>query len=197
MAASSPGETFSGENPAAASTRRLRETLESWSPEQRARIFGWAEELCEEDGAYFGGREAIRREVPAHFDLLPLVLGGEEWAQLEAGLTQRIRAWNLFLRDIYTGQEILKAGIVPYDIVYSDPNFQRGCARLTAAAPNYLQLTAFDLQKTAQGRWVVIEDHLSVAEGASYALRKRQIMRQIAPRLFDGVEVMPIDDFAV
>jgi len=127
---------------------------------------------------------------------MPLVIEGEEWAQIEAGLAQRVHAWNLFLRDIYSGQEILKAGVVPYEIVYSDPNFHRGCARLPGVTANYLQLSAFDLQQDARGQWLVVEDHLGVAEGASFALKKRQILRQILPRLFDGLEILPIEDFA-
>jgi uncharacterized circularly permuted ATP-grasp superfamily protein/uncharacterized alpha-E superfamily protein len=192
----SPAESApAGGLSAPALTQQLQSHLEGLSPEQLARIFALAEELREEDGAYLGPKDAIPES--SRFDLMPLVIGGEEWAHLEAGLLQRVRAWNFFLRDIYTGQEILKAGVVPYEIVYSDPNFHRGCARLIAASPSYLQLTAFDLQRTVQGNWLVMDNHLAIAEGASYALRKRQIMRQIVPHLFEGVDVLPIEDFAV
>ena len=68
--------------------------------------------------------------------------------------------------------------------------------RLPGVTASYLQLTGFDLQQDSRGQWLVVEDHLGVAEGASYALKKRQIMRQIAPRLFDGMEILPIEDFA-
>jgi len=177
---------------------QIQKTLGSLSPEQLGRIFSMAEELREEEGAYLTPREITQQETRSAegFDLMPLVLGGEEWARIEAGLTQRVRAWNLFLRDIYSSQEILKAGAVPYEIVYSDPNFHRGCARLPGVTANYLQLTAFDLQHDSRGQWVVVEDHLGVADGASYALKKRQILRQIAPRLFDNAEILPIEDFA-
>ena len=162
-----------------------------------SRMFGLAEELREEDGAYLSPKEAQQPESFANgFDLMPLVIGGDEWMRLEAGLLQRAQAWNSFLRDIYTNQEILKAGVIPYEIVYADPNFHRGCARLPFATPNYLQLTAFDLRQDTRGEWVVVEDYLGVSEGATYALRKRQMMRQVAPRLFDGAEVMPVEDFA-
>ena len=179
--------------------RRLQENLAETTPDHLARLFSHAEELREEDGAYLAPKEAVHQleHFGRGFDLMPLVLDSQEWARLEAGLLQRLQAWNYFLRDIYTGQEILKAGVVPYEIVYSDPNFHRGCARLPSAMPNYLQLSAFDLQRNARGQWQVMENHLGVAEGASYALRKRQVMRQIAPRLFEGVELMPIEDFAV
>jgi len=187
-----------GMPPAADPTLQLQNHLGSLTPEQLERIFSLAEELREEDGAYLGPRDATQPEwsFGNGFDLMPLVIGGEEWTRLEAGLIQRVRAWNAFLRDIYAGQEILKAGVVPYEIVYADPNFHRGCARLPGAPPSYLQLTAFDLQQNERGQWLVVEDHLGVAEGASYAMKKRQIMRQIAPRLFDGAEILPIEDFA-
>jgi uncharacterized circularly permuted ATP-grasp superfamily protein/uncharacterized alpha-E superfamily protein len=177
---------------------QLQKTLGLLTPEKLDRIFSLAEELHEEEGNYLNPRDAAPQEArPAGgFDLMPFVIAGEEWARIEAGLTQRVRAWNLFLRDIYSGQEILKAGIVPYEIVYSDPNFHRGCARLPGVTANYLQLTAFDLQQTTRGQWTVIEEHLGVADGASYALKKRQILRQVAPRLFDGIEILPIEDFA-
>ncbi len=161
------------------------------------RVFALADELHEEDGSYFPPNET-RQDFRAGtgFDLMPLVLGGEEWARIEAGLTQRVRAWNSFLHDIYRGQEILKAGVVPYEVVYSDPNFHRGCARMPSAPVPYLQLTAFDLQQNSHGEWMVMEEHLGVAEGATYALKKRQVMRQIVPRLFDGQEILPVEDFA-
>jgi len=167
-------------------------------PEKLAHIFSMAEEMREEEGAYLVPKEISTSETrtAGGFDLMPLVISGEEWSRIEMGLTQRVRAWNLFLRDIYSGQEILKSGVVPYEIVYSDPNFHRGCARLPGVTASYLQLTAFDLEQNTRGQWMVVEEHLGVADGASYALKKRQIMRQIVPRLFDGVEVLPIEDFA-
>jgi uncharacterized circularly permuted ATP-grasp superfamily protein/uncharacterized alpha-E superfamily protein len=177
---------------------QILKTLCSLSSEQLDHIFSMAEELREEEGAYVAPRDVTQHESRSDggFDLMPLIVGGDEWARIEAGLTQRVRAWNLFLRDIYSGQEILKAGVVPYEIVYSDPNFHRGCARLPGVTASYLQLTAFDLQQDTRGNWVVVEDHLGVADGASYALKKRHILRQIAPRLFDGQEILPIEDFA-
>jgi len=90
-----------------------------------------------------------------------------------------------FLRDIYSGQEILKASVVPYEIVYSDPNFHRGCARLPGVTAKLSSTHRFDLRRTRAGSGLVIEEHLGVADGASYALKKRQVLRQIAPRLFE------------
>jgi uncharacterized circularly permuted ATP-grasp superfamily protein/uncharacterized alpha-E superfamily protein len=191
-------DSSSSRNAAPDAYRLLQERLEVLGPEQLERIFSTADELREDEGVDF---DTLPETSPGNtgesgFDLLPVVIAGEEWARLEQGLVQRVRTWNAFLRDIYTGQEILKAGVVPYEIVYADPNFHRGCARLPGIVPNYLQLTGFDLQQDGRGRWLVMEDHLGVAEGASYAMKKRQLLRQVAPRLFDGLEILPIEDFA-
>ncbi len=198
MAAQAQSQGFGPESPATGVARHIQKTLGSLSLEQLDRIFSMAEELREEDGAYIAPREMTSAESRSAtgFDLMPVVIGGEEWTRIEAGLVQRTRAWNAFLRDIYSGQEILRAGAVPYEIVYSDPNFHRGCSKLMSAPPNYLQLTAFDLQQDVKGQWIVVEEHLGVADGASYALKKRQVLRQIAPGLFDGLEILPIEDFA-
>ena len=178
-------------------TRALQNKLGAMSPDHLDRVFALADELHEEDGADFSSHEARQdARSGAGFDLMPVVIGGDEWARIEAGLTQRVRAWNSFLHDIYRGQEILKAGVIPYEAVYADPNFHRGCARLPSAPVPYLQLTAFDLQQNARGDWMVMEEHLGVATGATYALKKRQVMRQVAPRLFDGQEILPVEDFA-
>jgi uncharacterized circularly permuted ATP-grasp superfamily protein/uncharacterized alpha-E superfamily protein len=196
--AQSQSQGFGAETVAASTAQHLQKSLSALPQEKLARIFALAEELRDEEGTYISPKEAPPPELRAEggFDLMPLVVSGDDWARIEVGLTQRVRAWNLFLRDIYSGQEILKAGVVPYEVVYSDPNFHRGCARLPGVTAAYLQLTAFDLQQNIRGQWMVVEEHLGVADGASYALKKRQILRQIAPRLFDGMEILPIEDFA-
>ena len=188
---------FGPETPGGPVLREVLQQLGAMSPDHLERVFALADELHEEDGAYFPGGEARpESRGNAGFDLMPVVVGGEEWAHIEAGLTQRVRAWNSFLHDIYRGQEILKAGVIPYEAVYADPNFHRGCARLPSAPVPYLQLTAFDLARNSYGDWMVLEENLGVAEGATYAIKKRQVMRQIAPRLFGGREILPVEDFA-
>src|SRR6201986_1499973 len=144
---------------------QIQKTLGSLTLDQLDRIFSMAEELREEEGTYLVPRESAQPDVRSAggFDLMPWIVGGDEWTAVEAGLAQRVRAWNLFLRDIYSGQEILKAGIVPYEVVYADPNFHRGCARLPGVTASYLQLSAFDLQQDSRGQWNIVEDHLGVA----------------------------------
>src|SRR6201996_2407958 len=71
----------------------------------------------------YGQEEGTERIFP--YDLLPRIITAAEWARVERGLTQRITALNLFLKDIYNEGRILKDGVVPRELVYSCPQFRR------------------------------------------------------------------------
>src|SRR6201998_2927008 len=58
--------------------------------------------------AVYGESEAQERLIP--FDVIPRILSGNEWTLLEKGLRQRVKALNMFLKDIYHGRDILRAG---------------------------------------------------------------------------------------
>src|SRR3954470_10536381 len=69
--------------------------------------------------AVYGDAEAQERLIP--FDVIPRIVSAKEWAILEKGLQQRVRALNMFLRDIYHGREVLRANIVPEDLIFQNP----------------------------------------------------------------------------
>src|SRR6185369_6517714 len=69
--------------------------------------------------AVYGDSESTERLIP--FDVIPRIMSGKEWALLEKGLKQRVRALNMFLRDIYHGRDILRAEVVPDDLIFQNP----------------------------------------------------------------------------
>src|SRR5258706_334295 len=71
----------------------------------------------------YGDEAGTERILP--YDLLPRIITAAEWATIERGLTQRLTAINLFLRDIYHEGRILSEGIVPRDLVYSCRHYRR------------------------------------------------------------------------
>ena len=74
----------------------------------------------------YGQEEGTERIFP--YDLLPRIITAAEWARVERGLTQRITALNLFLKDIYNEGRILKDNVVPRELVYSARSFGGRCA---------------------------------------------------------------------
>ena len=55
--------------------------------------------------AVYGEADATERLIP--FDVIPRIMSGSEWRLLEKGLTQRVNALNMFIKDIYGAREII------------------------------------------------------------------------------------------
>ena len=141
----------------------------------------------------YGRDEGTERIFP--YDLLPRIITSAEWERVERGLTQRITALNLFLKDIYNEGRILKDGVVPRDIVYSCPQFRRQMMGLQVPRNVYVAICGTDLIRLENGEFVVLEDNLRVPSGVSYMLTNRRVMKRIFPQLFRNYNVKPIEHY--
>src|SRR3982075_1153414 len=130
----------------------------------------------EERGVNFGlveGDTVVQRPIP--FDPIPRKIPRVEWAQLERGLLQRVAALDQFVRDIYDGQRILRAGRIPAAVVYSSPAFLRYASGPPAQVPGQDCVAGIDL-RGVNGQWLVLEDNLRVPSGMASALAARAAM---------------------
>ncbi len=141
----------------------------------------------------YGRQEGTEKIFP--YDLLPRIITATEWAVVERGLTQRITALNLFLRDIYNEGRILKDGIVPREIVYSCKQYRRQMVGLQVPRNVYIAVCGTDLIRLENGEFVVLEDNLRVPSGVSYMLTNRRVMKRIFPQLFSSYNVRPIEQY--
>ncbi len=142
----------------------------------------------------YGEDEGTERIFP--HDLVPRILTAAEWETIERGLTQRITALNLFLKDVYNGQRILKERIMPPDIVYTCKHFRRQMLGVPVSRDVYITVVGTDLIRTPDGNFVVLEDNLRVPSGVSYMLTSRRVMKQIFPTLYRKSRVRPIEHYA-
>ncbi len=141
----------------------------------------------------YGKDEGTERIFP--YDLLPRIITASEWEHVEKGLTQRITALNLFLKDIYNEGRILKDGIVPRELIYSCPQFRRQMQGLQVPRNVYVAICGTDLIRLESGEFVVLEDNLRVPSGVSYMLTNRRVMKRIFPQLFRNYNVRPIEHY--
>ena len=141
----------------------------------------------------YGRDEGTERIFP--YDLLPRLITSAEWNRIERGLTQRITALNLFLRDIYHEGRILSDGTVPREIVYSCKHFRRQMRGLQVPRNVYVAVVGSDLIRMPGGEFVVLEDNLRVPSGVSYMLTNRRVMKRIFPNLFRRQGVRPIEHY--
>ncbi len=141
----------------------------------------------------YGRDEGTERIFP--YDLLPRIITSNEWDKIERGLTQRITALNLFLRDIYHEGRILDDGVVPREVVYSCKQFRRQMRGLQVPRNVYITVVGTDLIRLENGEFVVLEDNLRVPSGVSYMLTNRRVMKRLFPQLFQRYAVRPIEHY--
>lgn len=155
-----------------------------------------AEEVFRRTGitfAVYGEEQATERLIP--FDILPRILSATEWARLAAGIEQRVRAINSFLHDIYHRQEIIRAGIVPLDLIATNDAFLPQMIGLTPPGGIYTHIVGTDIVRTAENEFQVLEDNCRTPSGVSYMLENRETMMQLFPELFIQNRVEPIEDY--
>ena len=140
--------------------------------------------------AVYGEAAGTERLIP--FDVIPRVIPSEEWAQLEAGLRQRVRALNLFLHDVYHGQDIIRAGRVPADQVFRNSQYRPEMHGIEVASGIYAHIAGIDIVRAGQGEYYVLEDNLRVPSGVSYMLENRKMMMRLFPELFARNKVAPV-----
>jgi uncharacterized circularly permuted ATP-grasp superfamily protein len=130
------------------------------------------------------------------FDLIPRIVPAHEWAVLEAGLTQRMQALNLFLTDIYSEQRILKEGVVPAEMVNTSKHFRREMMGFAMPRGLFVHINGTDLIRDESGAYRVLEDNLRTPSGVSYVLENRQVMKRVFPNLLRDYRVRPVETYA-
>jgi uncharacterized circularly permuted ATP-grasp superfamily protein len=111
------------------------------------------------------------------------------------GLAQRLKALNAFMQDLYNEQAILKAGIVPEDLILTSKNFRPECVGFRPKHGVWSNICGTDLVRNADGEFYVLEDNLRVPSGVSYMLENRSLMKQCMPELFRDMSILPMDDY--
>jgi uncharacterized circularly permuted ATP-grasp superfamily protein len=129
------------------------------------------------------------------FDPIPRVMPAHEWEHLEAGLTQRIVALNLFLHDIYHDQQILKDEVIPRFYIEQAKHYRPEFRGVDVAADTYIHICGSDLIRGSDGVYYVLEDNGRCPSGASYLLENRNALKRAFPGIFDSLGVRPVDSY--
>ena len=141
----------------------------------------------------YGSKEGTEKIFPN--DLVPRIIPSIEWAKIEKGLTQRLTALNMFLRDIYHEGRILSEGLVPRELVYSCKHFRREMRGLNVPRDIYVSICGTDLVRLPDGNFAVLEDNLRVPSGVSYMLANRKVLKRVFPTMFRDYGVWPVDHY--
>jgi len=141
----------------------------------------------------YGSGEGVEKIFP--FDVVPRIIKADEWLHIEAGIKQRLKALNVFLKDIYHQQFIIKDGIIPAKLIYSCPCFLREMVNVDVPFDIYTHISGVDLIRDNDGQFYVLEDNLRTPSGVSYMLENRSITYRIFPDLIPKNNVLPVKDY--
>ncbi|WP_159017892.1 circularly permuted type 2 ATP-grasp protein [Algibacter sp. L3A6] len=170
--------------------------LENTSTEKLSKKEDLAKQLFMSQGVTFtvyNDNEGIEKIFP--FDIVPRVITAAEWQKIEAGIKQRLKALNLFIKDIYNEQFIIKDGIIPGELIYSCPNFLREMKGVKVPYDVYVHISGVDLIRNNDGEFYVLEDNLRTPSGVSYMLENREISKRLFPGILPKNNVRSVSDY--
>lgn len=135
----------------------------------------------------------IERIFP--FDILPRIITAAEWAHVEKGIQQRLKALNLFLKDIYGKQEIIRDSIIPPQLIASCPHYLREVAGIKVPHDIYVHISGIDLIRGEDGTFYILEDNLRTPSGVSYMLENREVTKRLFPDLLSNASVRMVNNY--
>jgi uncharacterized circularly permuted ATP-grasp superfamily protein len=136
------------------------------------------------------------QERPFPLDLVPRVISAAEWTRLERGITQRVKALEKFLDDIYGDQEILRDGVIPRRLITSCEHFHREAVGIVPPNGVRIHVAGIDLIRDDRGDFRVLEDNLRSPSGVSYVMENRRTMARVFPNLFATHRVRTVDNYS-
>ena len=141
---------------------------------------------------YAGARSEPK---PWPLDVVPQLIGAEDWAELSDGLRQRARLFNTLLGDLYGPQKFLRNRILPAKLAMANPRFLRPCSGLGNPPGVFLHHYAVDIARSPDGKWWVLQDRMDAPSGLGYSLQNRFLVHTALPSEFRGMQVQPISHF--
>ncbi|WP_334175302.1 circularly permuted type 2 ATP-grasp protein [Pseudoxanthobacter sp.] len=175
---------------------RIKKWLNETDPEQLRLRQKEAELLFRRIGITFnvyGDADAEERLIP--FDIVPRVITRNEWSSLTLGLQQRVKALNAFLGDVYNKGEIIKAGIIPEELVYKNPYYRPEMVGFTPPQNIYVPIAGIDIIRVDADTFYVLEDNARTPSGVSYMLENREVMLRLFPELCAESRVSPVENY--
>jgi len=141
----------------------------------------------------YSDNAGIERIFP--FDIIPRIITGAEWQHIENGIKQRLKALNLFLKDIYSEQQILKDKVIPAELIASCPHYTREVFGIKVPYDLYVHISGIDLIRGDDGVFYILEDNLRTPSGVSYMLENREVTKRLFPEMLSANKVRMVNNY--
>ena len=170
--------------------------IQRWSSEDRSSIAAAADRMITDLGTTFNVYSDVGcAGQPYQLDPIPLLIPPAEWAQVSAGMTQRMRLIDTVLADIYGPQQLLHEGLIPPDLVHASPSFLQYTRGVIPVGNRFVVTTGCDLVRAADGAWTVLRDHTSAPGGLGQVLENRNVTSSLLSDQFEVLQITRLGDF--
>jgi uncharacterized circularly permuted ATP-grasp superfamily protein/uncharacterized alpha-E superfamily protein len=173
------------------------ELLDALGSQELNRRWQQARRLLHEDGVTYNVHDEAGRDSRWELDAVPLLVSAEEWRVLARGLEQRARLLDAILVDLYGPGRLLSEGLLPAELIFSDPNFLRPCHGWSPAGGRYLHLCATHLARSPDGSWWAVADRTQAPIGPGYAVENRIVISRMIPHVFHHCRVERLAGFFI
>jgi len=173
---------------------RLLDDFATLGPQARNEARATADRLLREHDVTFTAW-SDGDQAAWQLDVLPMVIAEDEWQSLARGLEQRARLGNALIADLYGDQNVLRSGALPPAVVFGNPDFHVPCNGYQAPGGIFVQLMAFDLGRSPEGQWWVLDQLTDTPSGAGYALENRIVTSRCLADLFNDRYVRRLAGF--
>ncbi len=134
-----------------------------------------------------GGEQAFR------IDPVPRILDASTWSGISAGVAQRVRALELFTRDVYGERRIVNAGLISAEAITGADHYEPLLTGIAEQVRCWITLAGLDLVRDHDGSFKVLEDNLRTPSGIAYAVATREIVSEhLTPP--EALRVRPLED---
>src|SRR5436190_10854737 len=183
-------ELFDAGGGARPAFQRIVASLGACSPGEFARLQSLAERALLNQGVTFSVYSDNRgTEKIFPFCLIPRLISAHDFAQLERGVAQRLRALGMFLDDVYGEQKILAAGLIPPELVLGAAGYRPMLRGVKPPGGVRIHISGIDLIRDGDGTWRVLEDNVRTPSGVSYVVENRVTSKRVMPRVLDAARV--------
>src|SRR5215204_1250269 len=142
-------------------------------------------------GASFRSADGI---ADFRVDPIPRLIEAEEWAQIERGIAQRVRALNAFLADVYAERRIVAEGRVPERVIETAVHYEPWMRDVPVAHGVYAGAVGLDLVRDGDGVLRVLEDNVRTPSGWTYLLAARDVLDERLPDAATHIDVHSVAD---
>jgi uncharacterized circularly permuted ATP-grasp superfamily protein len=150
--------------------RRMRESIEEIDLDELSAAVA---RDAEQRGVCFGGADGERA---FRIDPVPRLIGAAQWRELSAGVAQRVRALELFVRDVYGSRRILRDGVIPERALAGAQHYEPLLIGMGEAIRSWITVAGLDIVRDGDGSFKVLEDNLRTPSGIAYAVATREVL---------------------